>query len=234
RREVCEIALQSLPVQSPRFPIHSRSRITLQPVISFAQHTQVVDVVHEAGELHLLIFHRCLPYPRERTLHDFPVLGPARVLPPRIPLGQPPLLHPLRLRRTGFVRGLRRYYGAVRLPASVHHRRASLDFSMRPKRAGLGSRRISRFSRKLLPCMPGVLDRAGYHWASPTRLNTLPALSPVNASPPLLRAPPHDSGSLWLASPLTYDSFIHYNLPVYPGALRQSHAEGQSRNRITP
>jgi hypothetical protein len=25
-----------------------------------------------------------------------------------------------------------------------------------------------------------------------------------------------------LASPLTYDSFIHYNLPVYPGALRQS------------
>jgi hypothetical protein len=26
-----------------------------------------------------------------------------------------------------------------------------------------------------------------------------------------------------LASPLTYDSFIHYNLPVYPGALRQSY-----------
>ncbi|MGI9166946.1 MAG: hypothetical protein ACR2G5_11290, partial [Pyrinomonadaceae bacterium] len=30
--------------------------------------------------------------------------------------------------------------------------------------------------------------------------------------------PTHDSGPLWLASPLTYDSFIHYNLPVYPGA----------------
>jgi hypothetical protein len=139
--------------------------------------------------------------------------------------------------------------GLSELPASVHHRRASLDFSMPPKRAGLGGRRISRFSRKLLPCMPGVLDRAGYHWASPTRhtgcclppastesasrvrllsrLNTLPALSPVNASPSLLRAPPHDSGSLWLASPLTYDSFIHYNLPVYPGALRQSHTNLQ-------
>jgi hypothetical protein len=139
--------------------------------------------------------------------------------------------------------------GLSELPASVHHRRASLDFSMPPKRAGLGGRRISRFSRKLLPCMPGVLDRAGYHWASPTRhtgcclppastesafrvrllsrLNALPALSPVNASPSLLRAPPHDSGSLWLARPLTYDSFIHYNLPVYPGALRQSHTNLQ-------
>ncbi|MGH9966882.1 MAG: hypothetical protein ACREBG_03475, partial [Pyrinomonadaceae bacterium] len=31
----------------------------------------------------------------------------------------------------------------------------------------------------------------------------------------------HDSGPLWLARPLTYDSFIHYNLPVYPGALRR-------------
>ncbi|HEY3135647.1 MAG TPA: hypothetical protein VGL29_06310 [Blastocatellia bacterium] len=37
-----------------------------------------------------------------------------------------------------------------------------------------------------------------------------------SASP--LQAPPHDSGPLWLANPLTYDSFIHYNLPVYPGA----------------
>jgi hypothetical protein len=143
-----------------------------------------------------------------------------------------------------FVHRLRWYYAAVRLPASVHHRRTSLDFSMRSQHAGWEERRISRFSRKLLPCMPGVSDRAGYHRASPnrhtgcclppastesasrvrllSRLNTLPALSPVNASPSPLRAPPHDSGSLWLASPLTYDSFIHYNLPVYPGALRQS------------
>jgi hypothetical protein len=28
----------------------------------------------------------------------------------------------------------------------------------------------------------------------------------------------HDSGPSWLAKPLTYDSSIHYNLPVYPGA----------------
>ncbi len=51
-----------------------------------------------------------------------------------------------------------------------------------------------------------------------SRLNTQPALSPVNASPSLLRALPHDSGPLRLARPLTFETFIQYNLPVYPGA----------------
>jgi len=56
-----------------------------------------------------------------------------------IPFDQPPSLHLLRaaLRRQ-FVRRLRQYYAAVRLPAPVHHRRTSLDFTMRPKRARLG------------------------------------------------------------------------------------------------
>jgi hypothetical protein len=145
---------------------------------------------------------------------------------PALPLTSPPSLHPFRADpKHQSVHRLRWYYAAVRLPASVHHRHASLDFSTRPNRAGWDERRISRFSRKLLPCMPGVLDRAGYHWASPkrptgcclppastesasrvrllSRLNALPTLSPVNASPSPLRAPPHDSGSLWSASPLT-------------------------------
>ena len=162
----------------------------------------------------------------------------------RMPFDQPPSLHLLRaaLRRQ-FVRRLRRYYAAVRLPAAVHHRRTSLDFTMRPKRRRLGDCRISRFSRKLLPCLPGVSDRAGYQRPSParcvgcclppastgsasrtkpfSRLNTQPTLSPVNASPDGLLHMTHDSGPLWLATPLTYDSFIHYNLPVYPGALRR-------------
>jgi hypothetical protein len=39
-------------------------------------------------------------------------------------------------------------------------------------------------------------------------------IAPVNASPPLslALAPPHDTGPLWLARPLTYYSLIHYNL----------------------
>ena len=172
-----------------------------------------------------------------------PVLSPEPAARSCIAFDQPPSLHPFRADpKHQFVHRLRWYYAAVRLPASVRHRRASLDFSMRSQHARWEERRISRFSRKLLPCMPGVLDRAGYHRASPkrptgcclppastesasrvrllSRLNTLPALAPVNASPSLLRAPPHDSGPLWLARPLTYDSFIHYNLPVYPGAPR--------------
>src|ERR1051325_5961695 len=247
RGKFCEIALQLLSVLLPRFPINSRGRITFQPVVGFAQHAQVVDVVHEAGEPQLLIFHRCLPYSPQRTLHVGPVQCPVRVLPWRLPFGQTPSLHLLRRWRVydihrwaNFVRGLRCYYGFVRLPAAVHHRRVSLDFAMRPKRAGLSSRRSSRFSRGLFPCMPGVSDLAGSQRALPkrhvgcglpllltesasrtksiSRLNTQPARTPVNASPSLLRAPPHDSGPLWLASPLTYETFIHYNPPVYPGA----------------
>ena len=51
-----------------------------------------------------------------------------------------------------------------------------------------------------------------------SRLNTRPARTPVNTSPTPLRTAAHDLGPLWTASPSTYDSFIHYTLPVYPGA----------------
>src|SRR6516225_311445 len=47
-----------------------------------------------------------------------------------------------------------------------------------------------------------------------SRLNTRPVRTPVNASPTPSRAPAHDSGPLWAASPSTYDSFIHNTLPV--------------------
>jgi hypothetical protein len=47
-----------------------------------------------------------------------------------------------------------------------------------------------------------------------TRLNTRSARSPVNASTPLLRVTPHDSGPMWVATPLSYDFCIHYTSPV--------------------
>src|SRR4029453_909294 len=116
----------------------------------------------------------------------------------------------------------------------------SLDFSMRPKCAFLGGDRTSRFPCKLFPRLPGVSDCARYQRPSPLRfvdcrlphpptrsasricgfsqLNSQPTVSSVNASTDGFLHPSHDSRSLWLARPLTYDSFIHYNLPVYSGA----------------
>ncbi len=51
------------------------------------------------------------------------------------------------------------------------------------------------------------------------RLNTRPARAPVNASPEPSRALAHDSGSMWLATPSSYDSLIHNTSPVFIGAF---------------
>jgi hypothetical protein len=129
----------------------------------------------------------------------------------------------------------------IELPRSVRHRRASLDFPMRPKAtAALGELGISRFPSEVLPCVHGVCDRAGlWHtsryrctgWGLPhlltasasrsnclTRLNTRPARSLVNASTPPSRAAPHDSGPMWVVTSHSYDTFIHYTSPVLAGA----------------
>ena len=37
---------------------------------------------------------------------------------------------------------------------------------------------------------------------------------PANASTPLLRAAPHDSGPMWVASSISYYFCIHYTSPV--------------------
>ena len=68
------------------------------------------------------------------------------------------------------VRGLRRYYGPVRLPVPVHHRRMSLDFPMRPAApSATGEPGRSRLSREVCPDMRGVSDRAGLRRVSPWR-----------------------------------------------------------------
>jgi hypothetical protein len=125
----------------------------------------------------------------------------------------------------------------IELPRSVHHRRTSLDFPMRPKAtASLDELGISRFPREVSAYVHGVSDRAGLwrtsryrcsRWGLPllltasasrrkclTRLNTRPAHSPANASTLPLRAAPHDSGPMWVASSHSYDFCIHYTSPV--------------------
>jgi hypothetical protein len=82
-------------------------------------------------------------YPLQLTGRVFPARCPGRVLLWQVPFGQPSSLHPLRRRLSGVVRGLPRYRRAVRLPISVRHRRASLDFPMRPTAtAAMGGRGI--------------------------------------------------------------------------------------------
>ena len=136
---------------------------------------------------------------------------------PQVPFGQAPSLHRLRRCSRIIVRQLRRYHGPVRFPVSVHRRRASSDFPTRPVCNSLAGRhRTSRFPSKVFPDVHGVCDRAGsdgisrwrYHRcclpllltaSAPrskvlSRLNTRPVRTPVNASAPLLRTAPHDSG----------------------------------------
>src|SRR5437870_1238289 len=104
----------------------------------------------------------CLTYPLKRAGHVFPALCPGHVTLEHLPLGQSPSLHRLRSRTGGFVRQLRKYYGTVRLPVSVHHRCASLDFPMRSGIPSLPDKHgISRFPLKMLTYMLRVSDRAG-------------------------------------------------------------------------
>jgi hypothetical protein len=86
--------------------------------------------------------------------------------------------------------------------------------------------RLRRVLRALaLPCPPvlpsALLNCVGTLVAIISQLDTQPACAPVNASRPTLRLATHDSGSGWLATPFLYGSYIHYSMPVYPGALNK-------------
>jgi len=222
-------------------PLHRSGRAALpHPAPALGDERQALG---GPGMALLPVSHCCLTYPLERAGHALPALRPVHVALGRVPLGQPPLLHRLRGRFFGVVRRLPSSYGAVRLPASVHHRLSSLDFPMRSAAPSAADERgISRFPCEVLPCVPGVFDRAGSHRASRwrrvgcglppsstasaprsnppcggawiSRLDTQPARPPVNASPVELPPPAHDSGPSWAANPSTYDSFIHYTSPV--------------------
>src|SRR5215470_2259227 len=235
--KILEIPLQFFSIGPPRLPIYAWRGFLLEREGGRAQRFQVIDVVQERREPQLPILLGCLTYPLERAERVGPARCPGRVLLEQVPFGQPASLHPLRRRWPGLVRGLLRYCRAVRLPRSVHHRRASLDFPMRPwATATRGEPGISRFPREVSAYVHGVSDRAGLkhtsryrrtRWSLPllltasasrrrvlTRLYTRPARSPVNASTPPLRAAPHDSGPMWVAISHSCDFCIHYTSPV--------------------
>jgi hypothetical protein len=200
----------------------------------------VGDMMQERGEPHRPVCSCCLTYPLQRTLRVGPARCPGRVLLARVPFGQPPSLHHLlgwspRLvaGSARVVRRLRRYYGSVRLPRAVRHRRTPFGFPMRPaapsasersSAAAVGGPGISRFPSMVVPGVHGVC-RAGSgrvsRWrrarcglsllltaSAPrrvlSRLNTRPVRSPVDASTPPPRAPPHDPGPAWVANPSPY------------------------------
>ena len=240
-REVLEISLQSLAIVLPRLPVRTRRSFPLEFEVGRPECLKVVHVVQKRREPQLPVLFRCLTYPLQRTVRVFPARCPGRVLLLQVSFGRTPSLRPLRDRHglPGSVRGLRRYYGSVRLPVSVRHRRASLDFPMRSEAtAASDGRGISRFPCEVLPYVHGVSDRAGPRCTlryrctecclppAPrasasrsmplSRLITQPARSPVNASATPLRTSPHDSEPVWIASPSPYDSFIHYTSPVFP------------------
>src|SRR6266699_1241880 len=183
--EILEVSLQLLAIVPPRLPVHARRGFLLQREVGHAQRFQVVDVVQKRREPQLLILSCCLTYLLQRTGRVFPARSPGRVLLWQVPLGQTLSLHPLRDRLPGLVRRLLRYYWSVRLPRSVRHRRASLDFPMRPEAtAALGGRGISRFPCEVFPNVLGVSDRAGLWYTSRYRCTRwgLPLLLTASAS----------------------------------------------------
>jgi hypothetical protein len=153
-------------------------------------------------------------------------------------------------RPSGVVRRLPRYYGSVRLPTPVHHRRTPLGFPMRPAanwpqttvgspgsrarcfRACAGSqtargpvapRDLGTHQFCLPPASTASAPRTARCCGDDlSRLNGRPARSPVNASRGQLPAPMHDSGPAWVANPSPYRTLIYCTSPVLTGARKPS------------
>ena len=81
------------------------------------------------------------------------------------------------------------------LPGSVHSVSAHAR-GLRPRRVRL---RLARAASTVWPS--ACSERVGTQDWPISGLNTLPARSPVNASPTPLPTPAHDSGPVWLADP---------------------------------
>ncbi len=100
------------------------------------------------------------------------------------------------------------------LPVPAHGASVHAE-GLRPRRVPQG---LAVTPRRVLPS--ASLNDVGTPGRLISRLNSSPALSPVNASAPTSRSKPHDSGSGWLAGPFPCDSFIHYSMPVTGASKR--------------
>src|SRR6516225_448942 len=117
--QVGEPYLQVSSIFFPRHPIHSWRRLFLQAVIARPEQVDA-HVVQQSRELPLPILPGYFPHTLQPLWPAFPALCPAQVRLLRVLLGLRPFLRNLRWRCAAFVRLLRRYYAAVRLPAVVH------------------------------------------------------------------------------------------------------------------
>ncbi len=223
RMQGSEVGLELRAVVLPCDVVDARCCIPLQREEGRPESVKV-DVVQERGEPRSLVSNSGLTYTVERLERLSPALSPARLRLVRVPRGQAPSLHRRRGQIAGVVRRLRWYYGPVRLPRTVHRRVVALGRSDAARRANRGGRcralpvlaqRVSVRATGLRPRGPAERSpwRARSVWPSASlngvgapeclisRLNTVPARAPVNASPSPLRAPAHDSGSSWVAGP---------------------------------
>ena len=162
-----------------------------------------------------------------------------------IPFVPPPSFVALRTRRPGIVRRIHKCYMPVRLPVSIDHRRASLDFPMRTtKPSSVGERSNSRLSGERFSCMDWASDRAKLRSISrhrstgccypplPTatsprrrafsRLNTRAKCAPVNDSFLPFRATTQELGFARAAIPIPYYTFVHDTSPVEPDEQGQT------------
>jgi hypothetical protein len=242
--EALEIILKCLAVVPPRFTVYTSRSLPLQLRVGEPQSVDSVNVMHQSGELYILVRSCRLSYLRQLTRRVYPALSPERVLLAQIPFGQTPSLHLLRHWCSGFVRKLLRYYESVRLPVFVHHRLLSLDFPMRPASAGRSRENPGspNFRARCVPTCQGHRPRRTpvklaftFHRMLPSASCqsvgvlkfgvfrgsiTWPVVPPVNASYLALRPCPHDSEPVWFATPSPYDSFIRYILPAWCGLHR--------------
>ncbi len=252
--QVLKVSLQVFFVIFPRYFVDSCRCTFLHFKETFAQPIHTVNMVHQVVELNPFLSLSEFTYAIQRTLHVVTgLLCPRHVLLFRFPFGQRLSLHPFRhWLNASFVQRLRRYFVAVRLPVTVHHRRTPHGFSMRALSAcaALASHRISRFSRRLLRVRSRkVSDPARFFAISPLRLqrccpqahflrawtsgfiisglNTWHSHNPVNASRQTLPPALHDSSTPSLAKRLEVKFLrtINTNLPVYPGAQGNIYAK---------